>query len=123
MIIKTEDGRWKFIAGDFSAYFDTQQEAMIMSDKIDVIKQIQDYMGNFAGISGLNAYIVANEYGSGSKYAVDDIEAASVKGNLVADDVFNAMNLLLQVEKLLTNVDPTNGEYMPIANKVRASQS
>lgn len=120
-IVQTVDGKWKLINGEFSAYFDTEAEAKTMEDKIIVIEQVQSLMGVLADIDDLNAYIVANEYGSGALNAITDEEAASVKGNLAAADIFNGFNLLLQLEILLTGAVPAPDNYMPVVDKVRGS--
>lgn len=120
-VYQAGDGQWIFWNGETKYYFSTEAEARTMSDKTRIIEQVQSRMGMLAGIDDLNAYIVANEYGSGALNAITDEEASSVKGNLAAADIFNAMNLLLQIEILLTGAVPAPDNYMPVVDKVRGS--
>jgi len=125
-MVKLADGRrifesagYWYISGS-NQMFNTQAEALIMDDKIRIIGEVQNYMGILTGIVSLNAYITANDYGQGAKNAVTDAEAMSVKGNLLATDIFSSMDILSQIEDLLTNKIPTQENYMPVVNLVRA---
>jgi len=126
IMVKLADGRrifesagYWYISGS-NQMFNTQAEALIMDDKIRIIGEVQNYMGILTGIVSLNAYITANDYGQGAKNAVTDAEAMSVKGNLLATDIFSSMDILSQIEDLLTNKIPTQENYMPVVNLVRA---
>ena len=90
------------------------------SDKVGVLLEIQGVVDELNNISDLLAYVNANGYGSGQDNAFTDADAQEVKANLTAADVSNAINLLSQVNTLMTNGAPVQSDYTGIVDKFRA---
>jgi len=123
-IYQALDGSWVFSNEDGLKISGlTQTEAKMISDKNNTLLDVQRVVSAIGEIPALIQYISDNGYGQGGSDAFTDTDAQAVKGNLDAAHVFNNLNMLEQVRRLIedsADPAPVTDNYMPGIRRMQA---
>jgi len=118
-VYQASNGSWIYFDGIQKFTNLTQKEAYAMLNKAALAGDVQTLVTRLGSLDDTLDVVNAKEYGQGQADAFTDGDVSAL--GFTADDMFNALNLISQIQTLLTNGTPAEGDYMPTINRVRSA--
>lgn len=123
IVYQASDGRWLVFSNNVkSNYFNTESEAMIMSEKIKFAEEVQAFSNEFSllieKVLTFQSVFAHREYGSGQADEMTNVDLVSL--GITAAEVFAFITPYCpEISNFMNNLPVVQGDYSATLNKLR----